>query len=347
MNGIKKTAKFLSGLDWETVSQLFNRLDSETVNMLQREIRSVGNISLEESDQLANEFLKAAGRNPRQNRNRFVTETIEVSSGTYGAPSNSRRSSNFANLTDVEVGSSYDTSAVVNRNSRFALNQDIRQHQTTHLPEQSNNQYANQTNSQSFANRQNNNVDSRLFEFLFGASASDIAAIICDEHPQTVAVVLACLPDSLAGDVLAKFQSTLQQDVARRLAEIKLAEFDVSSNPVLFEIELELKQRFDKQRGSRFGDLDRLDDDALIGVFRSVDMKTAMCALVGAEPRFIERITGRFTPTEEFFMRKLLKQAGAINEDEIDNARAILVDRARTILSDKKVGDLSNMLKPF
>ncbi|MDR1484689.1 MAG: hypothetical protein LBT09_07680 [Planctomycetaceae bacterium] len=345
MNGIKKSAKFLSGLDWHTISQLLDRMDSETAIMLRREIMSVGNISLAESDQLANEFLNAAGRKSRQSKNKFVTETFEFSSGVYGVPSNARTASGLSNLTASGNTSAHVSATGGNPIPRFTINQNIQQ--PARLPEQTNRQSDHQTDyqsdhqsdyqtviPQSRSNIQNHNVGKkRLFEFLFNESPVRIAEAVCCEHPQTIAVVLAGLPDGLAGGTLSVFPPVLQKNVGRRLAEIKLSGFDLADNPVVLEIESELKRRFDKCCGVSFDDLDRLDDVELLDLFRSVDMRTAMCALVGAKPRFIERITGKFTPTEEFIMRKLLKDAGMINENEVENARTILIEKAAEVLT--------------
>ncbi|MDR2641908.1 MAG: hypothetical protein LBC74_03865 [Planctomycetaceae bacterium] len=340
MNGIKKTAKLLSGLDWQTISQLLNRLDSETAGVLRREIMSVGKISLEESEQLANEFLKAAGRKPQQNKNKFVTETFEFSSGAYNTPLSLQRINNFAGLTNNTESTSAYNSATGNSIPRFTINQNILH--SANLPEQSNCQTDSQTAfpqpHSKRSNLQNHNAGERLFEFLFNQTSTKIAEAICREHPQTIAVVLAALPDSLAGETLSVLPPSLQQNVGRRLAEIKLSGFDLADNPVLLEIESELKQRFNqnhkqhKQYGISFDDLERFDDAMLVDLFRSVDIKTAMFALVGAKPRFIERITGKFTPTEEFLMRKLLKEAGMIDEKEVENARAILLEKASVFI---------------
>ncbi|MDR1291074.1 MAG: hypothetical protein LBK06_07735 [Planctomycetaceae bacterium] len=366
MNGIKKSAKFLSGLDRNTMTQLLGCLDSDTAKLLRREIISVGNVSLEESDKLANEFFKAAGGKYRQNGNRRVAGAFEISSGVYELPTDSRVANKFTNSAEAVLKSeelntqAQQRGAVVQGRSLppipapVSLNTD---NHSAHFPTSGN--YAprfdiNQNNTRQpaqFADQhthhsyqttypqyhstvQNHETDRKLpFEFLFDEPPVKIADAICREHPQTIAVVIAGLPDLLAEETLSVLPPSLQKEVGRRLAEIKLSGFDFAGNPVLFEIESELKQRFSKRRGISFDDLDRLDDVMLIDLFRSVEMRTAMCALVGAKPRFIERITSKFTPTEEFLMRKLLKESGKIDEKEVENARSILVKHATDFFS--------------
>ncbi|MDR2762332.1 MAG: hypothetical protein LBB88_07005 [Planctomycetaceae bacterium] len=324
MNGIKKSAKFLSGLDWNTTAQLLDRLDSDTAKILRREIMSVRNISLEESDQLANEFLKAAGYKPRQNKNKFVTETFEISSGAYNSPQYPRNK-NITDLTNTNNASTFD-STPDKANSRIAFNRNVYQ---------SSNQIEYETDSRSSSFQPRINIQDRNsankkrpLEFLFNESPVKIAEAICGELPQTIAVVIAALPDSLASDILSIFPPSLQQNIGRRLAEIKLSGLELADDSILFEIESKLKQQFNKRRKISFEELERLDDVTLVNLFRSVELKAAMFALVGANPRFIERITRRFTPTEESIMRKLLKETGTIDEINIEKARTILTDKA-------------------
>ncbi|MDR2345612.1 MAG: hypothetical protein LBE18_06065 [Planctomycetaceae bacterium] len=357
MNGIKKSAKFLSSLDWNTTSRLLDCLDSETAGMLRQEIMSIGNVSLEESDQLANEFLKSAGHKPQQNKNKFVTETLEISSGTYGIHQ-SRIANNFNKLTHTNNTSTFN-SVPDNSNLRFTFNPNIGQTNQSkpdvQLYDQTDNQTDYRTNDRThdqtkdrtdyltdyqtdlYKNRadiysRENKQNKLPFEFLFEEPSVKIAEAICCEHPQTIAVVIAALPDSLAVETLSVFPPVLQQEVGKRLAEIKLSGFDLTNNPILLEIESELKQRFNKQYGISFDDLNKLDDSTLINLFRAVDIKTAMFALAGANPNFIKRITQKFTTTEESIMRKLLNETKTINEKDVNTARTILINKAAQLL---------------
>jgi flagellar motor switch protein FliG len=338
MNGIKKSAKFLSGLDWNTTAQLLDRLDSDTAKMLRREIMSVRNISIDESDQLAVEFLKAAGYKPRQNKNKFATETFEISSGVYSSPLSSRGVNGFADLSNHNGVSTY-RSPSENSDSRIALNRNIYQsssqlNQSSSQLNQSSNSTGYPTDSRAMLSQSRLNIQDQNdvgtkqpLEFLFNESPVKIAEAICRELPQTIAVVIAALPDSLANEILLIFPPSLRQNIGRRLAEIKISGFELADDSILFEIESKLKQQFNRRQNITFEELERLDDTTLINLFRSVDLKTSMFALVGANPRFIERITKRFTPTEESIMRKLLRETGTVDEINIEKARKILTDK--------------------
>ena len=90
MNGIKKAALFLSGLDYTEVDQLLSRLDGESARMIRREIMSLRNhdISAEASQQLDEEFLHTAGWEPpqRYREHQFATPKSTSGAGTYAPP---------------------------------------------------------------------------------------------------------------------------------------------------------------------------------------------------------------------------------------------------------------------
>jgi flagellar motor switch protein FliG len=56
------------------------------------------------------------------------------------------------------------------------------------------------------------------FEFLRNADASQILSFIQDEHPQTIALILAYLPASSAAIILGKLPPEMRTDVAGRIA---------------------------------------------------------------------------------------------------------------------------------
>lgn len=62
-------------------------------------------------------------------------------------------------------------------------------------------------------------IESSPFEFLRGSSPEQIVAFLRNEHPQTIALVLAHLPDTeMAARVLEQLQPDLQTDIATRIA---------------------------------------------------------------------------------------------------------------------------------
>ncbi len=76
------------------------------------------------------------------------------------------------------------------------------------------------------------------FKFLQQADARQLLNFISDEHPQTIALVLAHAPAALASQVLAGLGAELQTDVAHRIATM-----DRTSPEVIGQIEANLQRR--------------------------------------------------------------------------------------------------------
>jgi flagellar motor switch protein FliG len=170
----------------------------------------------------------------------------------------------------------------------------------------------------------------RSFDFMRNWSVNDVVSAIIDEHPQTIAVVLAHLPQSKMKSVVSAFPSELQKEIKQRLDR-----FEMPEEQIVQEIESALKVRYRQQlkpaRRSAmlesFDDLVTLSDKELATLFHSVDLNRAMLALIGADPVLIARVTKRFSPTEEHQMQKRLKQLGSIDEEEIEQARCDILEQ--------------------
>ncbi len=76
------------------------------------------------------------------------------------------------------------------------------------------------------------------FKFLQNADARQLLNFISDEHPQTIALVLAHVPAPLASKVLAGLSTELQADVAHRIATM-----DRTSPDIIHQIEANLERR--------------------------------------------------------------------------------------------------------
>ncbi|MDR1923236.1 MAG: hypothetical protein LBQ66_02585 [Planctomycetaceae bacterium] len=304
MNGIRKTALLLSGLEWQTVDLLLGRLDSESARAVRREMMSLGSVSVQETHRLANEFLHRAGRKQRKS---VAVMEHQLANGEIDLP-----------LRHSDKNVRFDVDAFIPSN--------------------------------------------RPFDFLRYAETDDIVRELAGEYPQTVAVVLAYLPASRAGEILGCLPTALQNEVTKRLAG-----FEKADEQILHEIELSLRERLERRRDSEtrrtkgnavlqkiletsrtqeknkrpernyeqktteerrfsFDDLEHLDNSQLSTLFHSVDMMTAMLALVGANPSLIERVTKRFSPTEEYQMKQQLKRLGSINEEDVIRARNTVLE---------------------
>ncbi|MGX7681054.1 flagellar motor switch protein FliG [Jatrophihabitans sp. DSM 45814] len=76
------------------------------------------------------------------------------------------------------------------------------------------------------------------FKFLQNADARQLLSFISDEHPQTIALVLAHIPAPLASKVLGGLGSDLQANVAHRIATM-----DRTSPEVIRQVEAGLERR--------------------------------------------------------------------------------------------------------
>jgi len=59
------------------------------------------------------------------------------------------------------------------------------------------------------------------FGFVVGAERRQVIAVLAEEHPQTVALVMVQLPAGVAGELLGQLPVSVQGDVARRIAELE------------------------------------------------------------------------------------------------------------------------------
>ncbi|MCZ8077698.1 MAG: flagellar motor switch protein FliG [Rhodobacteraceae bacterium] len=74
--------------------------------------------------------------------------------------------------------------------------------------------------AQSIISRINPSSAERPIEILDWMDAKSIAELIVDEHPQIIALVIACLEHALAADVLTLLPEGTQPDIIRRIADL-------------------------------------------------------------------------------------------------------------------------------
>jgi flagellar motor switch protein FliG len=89
------------------------------------------------------------------------------------------------------------------------------------------------------ADRVNANFVPAPFAFLHQLDHRQVVSFLADEHPQTVALVLAHLPAGIASHILAGFPHDLQADVAHRIAVM-----DRTSPELITAVESGLERRF-------------------------------------------------------------------------------------------------------
>lgn len=105
------------------------------------------------------------------------------------------------------------------------------------------------------------------FEFLRRTDAAQILTVIANEHPQTVALILAYLPADTAAQVMSSLPGELQAEVAMRIALM-----DRTAPEVIREIERVLERKLSSVMSQDFTAAGGLR--ALVDVLNEVDRAT-------------------------------------------------------------------------
>ncbi len=116
-------------------------------------------------------------------------------------------------------------------------------------------------------NRLSSSIQVSPFEFLRRTDASQILNVIANEHPQTVALILAYLPSDTAGQVISSLPDDLQADVAMRIALM-----DRTAPEVIREIERVLERKLSSVINQDFTSAGGLK--SLVDLLNQVDRTT-------------------------------------------------------------------------
>jgi flagellar motor switch protein FliG len=134
------------------------------------------------------------------------------------------------------------------------------------------------------------------FTFLHEADARQLLSFLGEEHPQTIALVLAHLPAALASRVLGGLGNGLQAEVAHRIATM-----DRTSPEVIQQVEASLERRMSSmlvpQNLSAVGGV-----DPLVEIINRADRGTEKMILEGLEersPELAEEIRSRMFMFED------------------------------------------------
>ncbi len=107
----------------------------------------------------------------------------------------------------------------------------------------------------------------RPFEFVRKADASQLLNFIQDEHPQTIALILAYLPSSQAASVVGALPAEKQADVAKRIAMM-----DRTSPDVIKEVEKILERKLSSLVNQDYTIVGGVD--AIVNILNTVDRIT-------------------------------------------------------------------------
>jgi flagellar motor switch protein FliG len=82
-----------------------------------------------------------------------------------------------------------------------------------------------------------------------------------------------------------------------------------------------------------FADLEQLEDAALAQVLHQSSPATAILALAGASPQFVERILGQLPAREATQLQRKMQQLGPLRLDDIERAQLRLADVAQQLMA--------------
>ncbi len=135
--------------------------------------------------------------------------------------------------------------------------------------------YAKELLDKALGEEKANNVIGRLtaslqvrpFEFVRKADSTQLLNFIQDEHPQTIALILAYLPSSQASAVVGSLPPEKQADVAKRIAMM-----DRTSPDVIKEVEKVLERKLAAMANQEFTTVGGVD--AIVNILNTVDRST-------------------------------------------------------------------------
>ena len=209
------------------------------------------------------------------------------------------------------------------------------------------------------------------FHFLRLHDPAEVLQHLRDEHPQTIALVLAHLPARLGAQLLGGFDPEIQVSVATRLATLERADPAVVSR-----IEAALRERLGEVRrhsGRRdgvkeladllnqtdrstersilgelenddpalaervrelmfvFEDLDTLDDRSLQEVLRQVDGQVLATALKGVADELRETVERNLSERVRTTVREEMDLLGQVRLRDVEEAQTMIVRKVREL----------------
>jgi flagellar motor switch protein FliG len=144
-------------------------------------------------------------------------------------------------------------------------------------------------------NRLTSTLQVRPFDFARKADPGQILNFIQNEHPQTIALILAYLDSSQAGQILSELPQEMQADVAKRIALM-----DRTSPEVINEVEQILERKLSSTVTQDFTQAGGVEAvvEVLNGVDRSTE-RTILDALEIQDPELAEEIKKRMFVFED------------------------------------------------
>jgi flagellar motor switch protein FliG len=188
-------------------------------------------------------------------------------------------------------------------------------------------------------NKLTTSLQVRPFEFIRKADSSQILNFIQNEHPQTIALILAYLPSEQAGQLLSSLPQEKQADVARRIALM-----DRTSPEIIKEVEAVLESKLSTMVSQDYTSAGGLD--SIVNIIQAVDR--------GTEKHIMEEMEINDAELSEEIRRKMFVFEDITSLDsrsiqrfmrEVDNAQwSVSLKSASEELKEVIFGNMSKRL---
>ncbi|MBQ8167682.1 MAG: flagellar motor switch protein FliG [Lachnospiraceae bacterium] len=184
----------------------------------------------------------------------------------------------------------------------------------------------------------------RPFEFVRKADASQLLNFIQDEHPQTIALILAYLPASQAASVVSALAPEKQADVAKRIAMM-----DRTSPDVIKEVERVLEKKLASLVNQDYTIVGGVD--SIVNILNTVDRSTEkhiMENLEIEEPELADEIRRKMFVFEDILIldnRSIQTVLREVDNNELAIALKNANEDVQQVIFDNLSSRLATMIK--
>ncbi len=367
-DGIKKVATFLSGLDCKTVDMLIQRLDPATAAAVRRELLVMQEVPAAEQTRTTNEFVRDRQGRPHSESDRFKRsangiDTFEHSSPVYGPPGTANRlKTSYPESKRPFRAAAPEYPSVKSPPAERLRSQSDRDEPFAFLHEAPSRSLAKmllmerpQTIAIVLAHlapelaasllagfpaplqievmKRLNVLDEIDREVLADVEQSlrERLESLYEEKsrrrlgPEAVARILKASDPKTRTALIANLRKNAESVPSTAFSDSFLSPADHASSDNAFSDHTVSARRID------FDDLNGLGDEELAFLFASLDRRIGMIALVGADPAFINRIVGRYTPAQQRKLRQQLAAISPIRPEDIREAKEIVLREAERL----------------
>lgn len=184
----------------------------------------------------------------------------------------------------------------------------------------------------------------RPFEFVRKSDASQLLNFIQDEHPQTIALILAYLPSQQAAAVVSALAPEKQADVAKRIAMM-----DRTSPDVIKQVEKVLEKKLASLVNQDYTIVGGID--SIVSILNTVDRSTEkhiMESLEVEEPELADDIRRKMFVFEDILLldnRAIQTVLREVDNNELAVALKNANEDVKQIIFDNLSSHLSTMIK--